>query len=272
MRDVAGRVVMISGANRGIGEAIAAALHADGWTLSLGARNVESLAASAARYRTDLPAGSGSHRGAERRGAGTGDAGASAAGRSGDGAGAPVTLHRYDATDLDAAERWTAETMAAHGRIDCLVNNAGVAYTDALEELSEAVLDEMWEVNAKGPFRMLRATLDQLRRSGEGRIVNVISMSGKRVRGTFAPGYAMSKHAAMALHHSVRHSTFADGIRCTAVCPGYVRTDMTSDFGVDPAIMIDAGDLAQCLATILRLPNTASVAELLVSTEPETIA
>ncbi len=242
MRDITGCVAMISGANRGIGAAVAEALHADGWALSLGARDMAALETSAASYRTD-----------------------------GDG-GAAVTLHRHEATDPEAAERWTAETISAHGRIDCLVNNAGVAHPDEFEELTEDTLDEMWEVNAKGPFRMLRATLDHLRHSGEGRIVNVISMSGKRVRGTFAPGYAMSKHAAMALHHSVRHLTFPDGIRCTAVCPGYVQTDMTSGFGVDPSIMIQADDLAQALATILRLPNTASVAELLVSTEPETIA
>lgn len=251
MRDITGSVAMISGANRGIGAAIAAALHADGWALSLGARDLASLEASAARYRTDV-------------------AGDGAAGR--DGLEPTVTLHRYDATDDGAAERWTAETVAAHGRIDCLVNNAGVAHPEDFEELTEDTLDEMWEVNAKGPFRMIRATLDRLRSSGEGRIVNVISMSGKRVRGTFAPGYAMSKHAAMALHHSIRHLTFPDGIRCTAVCPGYVQTDMTADFGVDPSIMIQADDLAQTLATILRLPNTASVAELLVTTEPETIA
>ncbi len=242
MRDITGCAAMISGANRGIGEAIAAALHSDGWALSLGARDVASLEVSAAEYRTDASGGPA------------------------------VSLHRYDATDPEAAERWTAETISAHGRIDCLVNNAGVAHPDEFEELTEDTLDEMWEVNAKGPFRMLRATLDHLRHSGEGRIVNVISMSGKRVRGTFAPGYAMSKHAAMALHHSVRHLTFPDGIRCTAVCPGYVQTDMTSGFGVDPSIMIQADDLAQALATILRLPNTASVAELLVTTEPETIA
>ncbi len=258
MRDITGSVAMISGANRGIGAAIAAALHADGWSLSLGARDVSSLEASAARYRTDVTGGGGR----EER--------SDAAGPSGERP--PVTLHRYDADDAGAAERWTSETIEAHGRIDCLVNNAGVAYPDDFEELTEDMLDEMWEVNAKGPFRMIRATLDHLRGSGEGRIVNVISMSGKRVRGTFAPGYAMSKHAAMALHHSVRHLTFPDGIRCTAVCPGYVQTDMTAEFGVDPSIMIQAADLAHTLATILRLPNTASVAELLVTTEPETIA
>ena len=242
MRDITGCVAMISGANRGIGAAIARALHGDGWALSLGARDVDALEASSAGYRTD-------------------------------GRGGPaVSLHRYDATDPEAAERWAAETVAAHGRIDCLVNNAGVAMADGFDDLTEQMLDEMWEVNAKGPFRMIRATLPYLRRSGEGRIVNVISMSGKRVRGTFAPGYAMSKHAAMALHHSVRHMTFDDGIRCTAVCPGYVQTDMTADFGVDPSTMIQADDLAETLAVILRLPNTASVAELLVTTAPETIA
>ena len=260
MRDITGCVAMISGANRGIGAAIAEALHADGWALSLGARDMTSLEASAAAHRT------GSAGGSDRDGGRGGDGGDPS------GENPAVTLHRYDATDPEAAERWTAETIAAHGRIDCLVNNAGIAMAEGFDDLTEQMLDEMWEVNAKGPFRMIRATLPHLRRSGEGRIVNVISMSGKRVRGTFAPGYAMSKHAAMALHHSIRHGTFDDGIRCTAVCPGYVQTDMTADFGVDPSTMIQADDLAETLAVILRLPNTASVAELLVTTAPETIA
>jgi len=91
------------------------------------------------------------------------------------------------------------------------------------------------------------------------------------VKGTFAPGYAMSKHALLALHHAVRHATFEHGIRVTAICPGYVETDMTASFGVDPSIMIQAADLAETVATIVRLPNTATVAEILMTCEPEVL-
>ena len=231
---------MISGANRGIGEALARALHEDGWALSLGARDTNALEESVSQYRSG---------------------------------GAPkISLHAFDATDIESTGNWVEETIEQHGRIDCLINNAGIAIADDLVDLTEEVMDQMWEVNAKAPFRLIRHTLPYLRASGEGRIVNVISMSGKRVKGTFAPGYAMSKHAAMALHHSVRHGTFGDGIRCTALCPGYVATEMTADFGVDQATMIHPSDLAAAMVTLLRLPNSAHVAELLVTNEPETIA
>ncbi len=241
---------MISGANRGVGAALAKALHADGWAVALGARNVAGLKET---LESCGAIGQVSRQAADK-------------------APAAITTHQYDAKDPDAPTRWVAEVVEAHGRLDCLVNNAGVIHTDSLDELTEEHLEEMWAVNAKAPLFMTRAALDHLRQSGEGRIVNVISMSGKRVKGTFAPGYAMSKHAAMALHHSVRHGEFENGIRCTAVCPGYVKTDMTADFGVDESIMIDANDLADTVAHILRLENTASVAELLVSNVPETIA
>ncbi len=238
---------MISGANRGIGAALAKALHAQGWALALGARDEPALQQSVATW---INSGGGAMIG-------------------GDGA---ISTHTYDAKDADAPQRWLAEVIDTHGRLDCLVNNAGVIHTDSFNDLTDEHLEEMWVVNAKAPLWLTRAALPHLRKSGEGRIVNVVSMSGKRVKGTFAPGYAMSKHAAMALHHAVRHGEFENGIRCTAVCPGYVKTDMTADFGVDESIMIDANDLADTVADILRLENNASVAELLVSNQPETIA
>ena len=142
---------------------------------------------------------------------------------------------------------------------------------ESLSDLSEEILDEMWSVNVKGPLRLIQRTLPHLASCGEGRIVNVVSLSGKRVKGTFAPGYAMSKHALLALHHAVRHATFEHGIRVTAICPGYVETDMTASFGVDPSIMIQAADLAETVATIVRLPNTATVAEILMTCEPEVL-
>ena len=83
--------------------------------------------------------------------------------------------------------------------------------------------------------------------------------------GTFAPGYAMSKHAVLALSEATKQAGWDDGVRVTSVCPGFIATDMTSDFGEDSATMIDASDLAELISTTMSLPNTASVAQLNVA-------
>ena len=142
---------------------------------------------------------------------------------------------------------------------------------EGLADVSGEILEEMWAVDVKGPLRLIQEARPLLAAAGEGRSINVVSLSGKRVKGTFAPGYAMTKHAFLALHHAVRHATFDDGIRVTAICPGYVETDMTSTFGVDPSIMIQPEDLAETVATIVKLPNTATVAEILMTCEPEVL-
>lgn len=236
MIDPRGRVMMVSGANRGIGAALARQFHSEGWIVSLGARNIDQLELSIQEWADEN-----------------------------------VSCHMYDAFEPASGDSWVQATADLRGHVDGLTNNAGIGHMEGLSDLSEKNLDEMWAVNVKGPLRLIQKALPFLTVSGEGRIVNVVSLSGKRVKGTFAPGYAMTKHALLALHHAVRHATFDDGIRVTAICPGYVETDMTSAFGVDPSIMIQADDLAETVATIVRLPNTATVAEILMTCEPEVL-
>jgi len=221
---------MISGANRGLGHAITRRLHADGYNVSAGARNVDALAESLE-----------------------------------DCAGERLWCHRYDANDVGSDQAWLDSTVERFGGLDGLVNNAGIIDTAAFDELTDESLDDMWAVNVKAPTRLIRLALPALRASGHGRVVNIASLSGQRVKGTFAPGYAMTKHAVMALSEAVKNAGWDDGVRVTAVCPGFVATDMTSDFGEDPATMIDAADLAELLSTTMRLPNTAAVAQLNVS-------
>jgi NAD(P)-dependent dehydrogenase (short-subunit alcohol dehydrogenase family) len=236
MLDPRGKVIMINGANRGIGASFARRFHKEGWIVSLGSRNLPELQSSVLDFKDER-----------------------------------VSCHQYDTNDRNTDEQWVSETIEQHGSINALVNNAGVCHPQPLGEVTEEQLDEMWSVNVKAPLRLIQASLPALRSCGTGRIVNVVSLSGKRVKGTFGPGYAMSKHAALALHHAVRHSEFDSGIRVTAICPGYVATDMTAQFGVDASIMIDPDDLAETVATLVRLPNTAAVAEILMTCEPEVI-
>jgi NADP-dependent 3-hydroxy acid dehydrogenase YdfG len=219
---------MISGASRGIGLAIARELKQAGFALSLGIRTPKSFSDPLA---TD----------------------------------SDVLLHPYDAHDRDAAMPWVKATVARFGRIDVLVNNAGVARFVGLEEGSEDDLDAMFDVNVKAPFRLIRAALPHLKASGSGRVINVASLSGKRVMGLNA-GYQMSKHAVVALTHAVRRIGWGHGIRATALCPGFVNTDLVAHVtDVPHDQMTDPADLARLVATVVALPNTAAVAELLVN-------
>ena len=150
-------------------------------------------------------------------------------------------------------------------------NNAGMGADMRLRHASEAVLDQIWAVNCKAPLNMIRCALPHLEASGSGRIVNVASLSGKRVANDNI-AYSMSKFAVLALTHGARRIGWDKGVRATALCPGFVRTDMTA--GSDkmaPQDMIDPVDLAELVATVIALPNTASIAELLVSCRFETM-
>jgi len=134
-----------------------------------------------------------------------------------------------------------------------------------LEDGTDAALDDLFEVNVKAPFRLIQAALPHLKASGKGRVVNVASLSGKRLMGLNA-GYQMSKHAMVALTHAVRRLGWDDGIRATALCPGYVDTDLTAHVtDLAREAMTSPEDLAKLVATVVHLPNTAAIAELLVN-------
>jgi NADP-dependent 3-hydroxy acid dehydrogenase YdfG len=224
----AGRVIMVSGASRGIGRAIAETLFAKGYALSLGART---------------PAGLAEAFGDPER----------------------VLACRYDAEDRSTFGAWVETTVAHFGRLDGLVNNAGTSNRFRIDEGDEAELDRLWAVNVKAPLFLTRLCLPHLKATGAGRVVNIGSLSGKRVRNDNV-AYNMSKFALMALSHGTRRLGWDDGVRVTAVCPSFVATDLTADVTkVARDEMIDPADFAELVATVLALPNTASVAELLVN-------
>ena len=226
MLEAAGKVVMITGANRGIGRAIAEKLHGRGYALSLGARDPRTL---------DIWE--------DPR----------------------VLTARFEATDKDTHRAWVDATIDRFGRVDGLINNAGMSGRITIKDEDDDAIDQVWQVNVKAPLSMIRLCLPHLRASGAGRIINVASLSGKRVRNDNV-AYNMSKFAVMALTHSARRLGWEDGVRATALCPSFVQTAMTGDVTkVDASEMIDPDDLAELAAVILALPNTASIAELLVN-------
>ncbi len=231
----AGRVVMISGASRGIGLAIARKLAAEGYCLSLGVR-------SPARF----------------------DAG---------GFDPALTLiHGFDATVPETALAWVEATAARFGRIDGLINNAGVLRQIDFADGDEAMLDDIWAINVKAPFRLIRHALPHLAHGDNGRIINIASTDGKRYRPGVSVGYTMSKHAVLALTHAAKFAGWEHGVRATALCPGAVDTDLIANIpGVTPRQdRIDPTTIAETVAFLLRLPNSSSVAELVMNTRLET--
>ncbi len=231
----ADRVVMISGASRGIGLAIARRLAGEGYCLSLGVRDPRRFAA--ADFDPDR-----------------------------------ILVHRFDALEPESAADWVAATAARFGRIDALINNAGILRAIDFETGDEAVLDEVWAVNVKAPFRLIRHALPHLAEAGNGRIINIASTDGKRYRPGVSIGYTMSKHAVMALTQAAKFAGWDRGVRATALCPGAVDTDLIAGI---PGVTsrqdrIAPETLAETVSFLLRLPNSSSVAELVMNTRLET--
>ncbi|WP_376096163.1 SDR family NAD(P)-dependent oxidoreductase [Roseomonas sp. CCTCC AB2023176] len=176
-----------------------------------------------------------------------------------------LTVHRYEAEDEALAASFVTEAVAAHGRVDALVNAAGINPMANFLDEDEGAHDLMWRVNVKGPMRLTRHAWPHLAACGEGRVVNIASLSGKRVANENT-GYSLSKFAVVALTQAIRKQGWDAGIRATAVCPGFVDTDMTAHVtAVARDAMTRPEDVAALVETALRLPNTATVGEMLVN-------
>ncbi len=175
----------------------------------------------------------------------------------------------FDATAANEAE-WADAALAHYGRIDAVICCAGIIEVKDVIAVSDAELDAMLEVNVKSPRRLVRAAWDALGASGEGRVVMLASLSGKRVASAASGAYSVSKFAAVALTHGIRQAGWDAGIRATAICPSYVNTDMAEAItNFAPDRMTQPGDIARMVELALSLPNTASVAEMAVSCKPE---
>jgi 3-oxoacyl-[acyl-carrier protein] reductase len=128
-----------------------------------------------------------------------------------------------DLADVGAADRLVAETTAALGPVQCLVNNVGGAYQAAFEELTDEQWDAMWQLNVMSYVRCIRAVLPGMKEAGAGTIVNVSSTAGKRPS-TGMPNYSVTKAAVLSLSRLVADLYAKHGIRCNAVAPGPTAT------------------------------------------------
>lgn len=234
------RTVMISGASRGIGQAIAERLLRDGHQLSLGVRDPDGMRGTV----LDV----------ERWGADR------------------LLIHPYEAQDPGSASAWVDATARWSGNFDTLIHCAGILRPTRLlfEDGEEADLNDLWQTNVMGPWWLTRAAWSFLSSSGQGRIQVLVSMSGKRCKGQMA-GYPVSKFALMGLCQAMRNEGWQSGIRITAICPSWVNTAMArSVSAVEPLQMTQPEDIAALSSALLQLDNAAVPFEMAVNCALET--
>jgi NAD(P)-dependent dehydrogenase (short-subunit alcohol dehydrogenase family) len=218
------RAALVTGGSSGIGLAIARMLRDEGYELTLAARTPEKLEAAAA------------------------DLGASAV--------------IANVADDQECERLVQEHAERFGRLDVLVNSAGVGIGGNIEQLSTKKWDLQLDVNLRGTFVMTRAAIPLLRES-RGLVVNLASIAGTvPVPGLAA--YGASKAGVISLTNSLNRELEADGIRVCAICPGFVDTPMASWTGMGADEMIKPDDCAEIVRLLLRLSPAARIPQVVV--------
>lgn len=187
-----GAVAIVTGASAGLGERMARVLHSVGATVVVTARRRERLESLAAEL------------------------------------GERVTVVAGDMAEADDRERIVAETLDAHGRIDVLVNNAGIAEVVAVEDESLELFRRVLEINTTAVWHMAKLCAPSMIANGGGSIVNVASMLG-HVGGTPVKqsNYCASKGAVVNMTRELALQWARKGIRVNALCPGWFPSEMT---------------------------------------------
>ncbi|MFF4795879.1 SDR family oxidoreductase [Streptomyces sp. NPDC001276] len=232
------KIVLITGASSGIGEATARRLAASGHHVVLGARRVDRLARLTAELKE---------------------------------AGYDAEYTELDVTDLDSVRGVVDDVLARHGRLDVLVNNAGIMPLSMVEELRVNEWNAMIDVNLRGVLHGIAAVLPSMRERRSGQIVNVASTAANRVDPTGVV-YAATKYAVRAVSEGLRQET--PDIRVTVVCPGLTRTELTHSGGTDhlqdairdalSAVGLDASAIADAIGYAVDQPEGVDVNELIV--------
>lgn len=238
MRDLKGKVAWVTGAGTGIGEAAALALAAEGAQVILTGRRQEPLAVVAERIKAS---------------------GGSAEVRAG------------DLTSSDAVTRIVAGIAADHGRLDIVVNNAGVNIPDRTwQRLKPEGIDALIAGNLSSAFYVVRAVLPIMRKQKDGVLIHTASWAGRYVGPIPGPTYIAAKHGVVAMSHSINLEECVNGIRSCVLCPGEVATPIMA-FRDPPeppealARMVQPEDMGNLVVFVAKQPPHVCLNEIVVS-------
>lgn len=235
MKPLKGKVALVTGAGSGIGFAIAKALLDEGGSVAICGRDEEKLRKAEAELVKH---------------------------------GKNLLVMPADVSRKSDVDQWVKAAIREFGRIDVLVNNAGVARWSDVENITDEHLDYQLNVNLRGPLYCAQAVLPHMKGQQSGYIINISSVCGKSgFAGTAA--YSASKFGLMALSDSLREEGASSNIKVTAICPGFVATPMVTDAPVPLEEMIRPEDIAKAVLFLLNLSEYAAVKEIVITRKGE---
>jgi NAD(P)-dependent dehydrogenase (short-subunit alcohol dehydrogenase family) len=233
---LADKAALITGGSSGIGLAVARALGEDGYGVTIAARRPDKLEQAAAELRDD---------------------------------GLDVLHVAANMAQEEDIQRMIAAHRERFGRMDLLMNNAGVGIGGLIEAAETKKVDMQLDVNLRAVYLTTRDAIPMLKESGHNggsMLINTASIAGKRPQGWLA-AYSATKAAVIALTEATGRELANDGVRCTAICPGFVDTPMTDwarGQGVKGEEMIRPEDIAEIVRLLLRLSPAAIIPEVMI--------
>ncbi len=238
MRDLSGKVAWITGAGSGIGEAGATALAKAGMKVVLSGRRADLLNAVAARI-TD--------------------------------AGGEAAVEPVDVSDRHAVAAVAAGIGDRFGRLDILVNSAGINVKERLwKDLTPEKWDQVIRTDLDGAFYCTHAVLPMMRAQKDGLIIQIASWAGRFDEYLTGAAYNAAKHAQVSMTATLNKEEFANGIRGCSICPGEVATPILDSRPVpvsddEKALMLQSQDLGETILFVARMDPRVCVNEILIS-------
>lgn len=236
---ISGKTVIITGGSSGIGEATALRLADAGAAVVLGARRTERIAALAKEIESR---------------------------------GGKASALATDVTRRDDLEALVKHAIERFGKVDVLVNNAGVMPISRLDVLDVDGWDRMIDTNIKGVLYAIAAVLPPMKAQKSGHIITISSVAGHKINGGSAV-YAATKHAVRVISEAMRQEVTADGIRATLVSPGATQSELFEKM-TDPAsrermknaagIALPADSVARAIAYAIAEPEDVDINEIVI--------